>query len=82
MPTLTFKVTDREAARIRELARRAGLTTSEFLRRRAVAPAREESGGEYRITRDPVTGLPVMEGPAGIPPVSSAQIRALLADFP
>jgi hypothetical protein len=82
MPTITFKVTAREAARIRELARREGVTVSEFLRRRAVASAAPGAVGEYRIGKDSVTGLPVMEAPPGIGPVSTAEIRALLADFP
>ena len=82
MPTLTFKVTPREAARIRELARREGMTLSEYLRRRASAapPIAAESG--YRIVRDALTGLPAMKAPEGVGPVTSAQIRALLADFP
>ena len=82
MPTITFKVTSRDAARIRELARREGLTVSEFLRRRAVASAASVPVGDYRIARDPLTGLPVMEAPPGMRPVSSEQIRALMADFP
>jgi hypothetical protein len=82
MPTITFKVSDREASRIRELARREGVTVSEFLRRRAIAAPPHPGAGEYRITTDPVTGLPVMEAPSGTPPVTSGQIRALMADFP
>jgi hypothetical protein len=82
MPTITFKVTPREASRIRALAHREGLTVSEFLRRRAVAPPPPIGSGEYRITTDAVTGLPVMAAPAGAPAITSAQIRALLADFP
>lgn len=81
MPTMTFKVTARDAARIREMARREGVTVSEFLRRRAIqAPHPVEEG--YRITKDSVTGLPVMEAPPSIELVSSERIRALLADFP
>jgi hypothetical protein len=82
MPTITFKVTPREAARIRELARREGQTVSEFLRRRAVAAAAAGPVGDYRIASDPLTGLPVMEAPPTLSPVSSEQIRALMADFP
>jgi hypothetical protein len=82
MPTITFKVTPREAARIRELARREGVTVSEFLRRRAIAQLPGTQTGGFRITVDAVTGLPVMDAPPGTPEVSSAQIRALLADFP
>lgn len=79
MPTITFKVSEREAARIRALAR---LTVSEFLRRRAVARSSEVAPQQYRIGSDPLTGLPVMEAPAGAASISSEQIRALLADFP
>ena len=82
MPTISFKVSAREAARIRELARREGLTISEFLRRRAVSTPPKEGAGEYRIVEDPLTGLPLMEAPPGTEPVSSDQIRALMADFP
>jgi hypothetical protein len=82
MATISFKVTAREAARIRELARREGVTVSEFLRRRATEPGPLPDPREYRVTRDPLTGLPVMEAPPGAPPVTSAQIRALMADFP
>jgi hypothetical protein len=82
MPTLTFKVSARETARIRELARREGLTVSEFLRRRAVTAVSGGASGEYRIVTDPLTGLPVMEAPPGTGPISSEQIRAHMADFP
>ena len=82
MPTISFKVSAREAARIRELARREGLTVSEFLRRRAASAAPSDPTGDYRIAEDPMTGLPVMKGPPGPGLVSSEQIRALMADFP
>lgn len=82
MPTITFKVTPQEAARIRALARREGLTVSEFLRRQAMAGPPVTHAQGYRIAEDPVTGLPVMEAPTGMEPVSSEQIRALMADFP
>ena len=83
MPTFTFKVTPREAARIREQARQDRVTLSEFLRRRAMAPAAPPPAASgYRIIKSPLTGLPVMQPPEGAPPVTSAQIRALLSDFP
>ena len=81
MPTISFKVSPRLAARIRELARREGLTVSEFLRRRATAAAPTDTAQAYQIVEDPVTGLPVMEGPEG-ESVSSEDVRALMADFP
>lgn len=83
MPTLTFKVTPEEAARIRRLARRERRTVSEFLRRRAMAAAAPTAhAAGYRIETSPVTGLPVMRAPAGTPPTTPEQIKALLADFP
>jgi hypothetical protein len=82
MKTISFKVTAREAARIRELALREGVTLSEFLRRRATAPGPQPQPREYRIGTDAVTGLPVMVAPPDAPPVTSEEIRALLADFP
>lgn len=83
MPTLSFKVTLEEAARIRQLARREHRTVSEFLRRCAVAPSPEvgRTGG-YHIEPSPLTGLPVMHAPADAPKVTSEQVRALLIDFP
>ncbi len=83
MPTLSFKVTPAEAARIRRLARREHRTISEFLRRRAVgsSPAPADGGG-YRIEISAVTGLPVMHAPAGTTPVTTEDIRTLLTDFP
>jgi hypothetical protein len=82
MPTITFEVTVCEAARIRELARREGLTLSAFLRQRAFADAPAGPRGEYRIATDPLTGLPVMEAPEGVALVSSEQIRALMTHSP
>lgn len=83
MPTITFKVTAQEAARIRRLARREGLTVSDFLRRRAVQAAQTSGeAGEYHVETSALTGLPVMHAPKEVPVVSSEQVRALLADFP
>ena len=83
MPTITFKVTAREAARIRRLARREGLTVSEFLRRRTTdASPSASDAGAYHVETSAVTGLPVMHAPKEVPDVSSDQVHALLADFP
>lgn len=84
MPTLTFKVTPEEAARIRRLARRERRTVSEFLRRRAVqrGPMSADDAGGYRIEISPVTGLPVVHAPPGAPRVTPEQVKALLVDFP
>jgi len=52
------------------------------LRRRALANPAPVQGGEYRIEKDPISGLPVMVAPAEVTPVSSEEIRALMTDFP
>lgn len=83
MTTLTFKVTDKDAARIRRLARKEGRTVSAYLRQRALPESKAATAaGSYHIVTSPVTGLPVMHAPAGTPPVCSEQVRELLADFP
>jgi len=35
-----------------------------------------------RILIDPLTGLPVLTAGAGAPPLTSKQVREMLADFP
>ncbi|MHB8419139.1 MAG: plasmid mobilization protein [Myxococcales bacterium] len=85
MPTITFKVTPEEAARIRRQARREGRTVSEMLRARAAQPlasAKSDRTAGYRMEKSPVTGLPVMVAPPGTPEVSAEQVRSLLTDFP
>ena len=83
MATISFKVTEREAARIRRLAKKEASTVSEYLRRRAMpeewplAPI-----AAYHMKISPVTGLPVMHGPASATRVSSEQVREFLVDFP
>ena len=80
MPTLTFKVTDEEARRIRALARRQKLSVSEFLRRQAQT-GREEPRDITRVVCA-YTGA-VIFGPApGLPPLNTESVRGMLADFP
>ena len=38
--------------------------------------------GAPRFVKDPVTGLTITRSPAGFQPVTTAQVRAALADFP
>ena len=83
MPTMSFKVTAEEAARIRQLARREKRTVSEFIRRRAVQREAASTGdAEYRIVISRVTGLPVMQARPGVPRVTSEDVAALLTEFP
>lgn len=83
MPTITFKVSPGEAARIRRLALREGRTVSEFLRRRAtLRDTTQQETEAYRVETSPVTGLPVLRAPAGVAVATSDQIREIAADFP
>ncbi len=79
MKTLTFKVEDEEARRLRSRARREGLTLSEFLRRRAqndpVPPPAVQK------VRCPRTGVMIFSG-VGTGPLTTESVRNLLDEFP
>ena len=80
MATLTFKVTDEEARRIRSRARKERVTVSEYLRRRAslsLAPACKPAK-----VRCPHTGAMIFAAPDNQPPLTTDAVRELLSDFP
>ncbi len=80
MPTLTFKVSLDEAARIRLLARRRNKSLSEYVRQRALG---EEAAPEaVRRVRCEHTGAMIFEAPAGSRPLTTEAVAELLADFP
>lgn len=80
MPTLTFKVTEEEARRIRALARRQKLSVSEFLRRQA-QPIRE---GEARISKVVCahTGATIFGSAPELPALNTESVRSMMIDFP
>jgi hypothetical protein len=80
MPTITFKVTEEEARLIRSRARKEGVTVSEYLRLRASAPPR--SARKPGRIRCPLTGALIFAAPEGQPPLTTASVREMLADFP
>ena len=41
-----------------------------------------QKAAKARIGRSKFSGLPVLIAPAGTPPLTSAAVRAMLADFP
>lgn len=80
MATLTFKVTDEEARRIRASARRERVSVSEYLRRRAslsLTPAPAPTK-----VRCPHTGAMIFAAPDHQPPLTTDAVRELLSDFP
>ena len=80
MPTLTFKVSPEEAREIRTAARRARRSVSAHLR--AAVLVRKAPPAKYRSGKHPVSGLPYNVAGKHLPPVSLADIKESLADFP
>lgn len=81
MKTISFKVSEEEARRIRQLARREKVSVSEFLRRRAIGTA--ESGhvpvGKIRCA---ITGAEIFAPLTGEAPLTTEAVREMLSDFP
>lgn len=42
----------------------------------------QRNPGKARVVRDQKTGLPTLTPPPGTPPLTSASIKEMLADFP
>jgi len=80
MPTITFKVTDDEARRIQASARQRRLTVSEYLRRQTRAP--EVRGSRVRRVRCEHTGALIFAPPPGLVPLTTADVREILSEFP
>ena len=78
MPTISFKVSESEAARLRRAAK--GRSLSEYLRAAALPPLPKVKA-IYRTKTDKATGLPVTVTPPGLE-LSSEEVREALADFP
>jgi hypothetical protein len=81
MPTLTFKVSPAEARAIRAKARAEKATVSAFLRTRVLEPEPARPP-KLVIKKHPVSGLPYNAAGRGLPLVTHAQVKELLADFP
>jgi hypothetical protein len=80
MPVLSFKVDRQSASQIRAKARAAKSSVSAFLRKAALG---DDAMKPAKIVRKnhPVSGLP-FNASSSDRPVSEAEIRAALADFP
>ena len=79
MKTITFKVSDSEAERIRRHAKRERMSVSEFLRRRVAIP---EPEGVIATVRCEFTGAEIFAPLAGSVPLTTGTVREMLADFP
>jgi len=79
MKTISFKVTEDEARRIRQFARRERLSLSAYLRSRA---AGNPVGGATGKIRCEFTGAEIFAAPAGAAPLTTEAVREMLSDFP
>ena len=80
MTTLTFKVADDDARRLRSRARQAKLSLSEYMRRRLLDEPSSQT--DIGLVVCPITGARVFAPLPNRPPLSTEGVRELLADFP
>ena len=80
MKTMSFKGTDFEARRIRQMAMEERLTLSEFLRRRASGPP--HTPAKPQRVRCEFTGAMIFAPLVERPPLTSEAVKELDADFP
>jgi hypothetical protein len=80
MTTITFKVDDAEARRLRLAAQREHTTISEYLRRRI---RQSDSGAEpVKRVKCRYTGATVLKPSADTPTLTTQAVKAFLRDFP
>jgi hypothetical protein len=79
MTTISFKVSEDDARRIRKQARQQNLSVSEYLRRRAVGSEDAPPVGKVRCN---VTGAEIFTAMPGSPAFTTETVRRMLADFP
>ena len=80
MTTITFKVTEEEARRIRAQARKEGVSVSEYLRRRASVV--EPGPRKLRRVRCRHTGAMIFSSMGSQRPLTTESVQELLSDFP
>ena len=82
MVTISFKLSEDEALRLRAKARKAKMTVSHFLRKRIRG---ESSPRLAEITKKkcPLTGAAIFTSKGrDLPPLTTATVRKMLAEFP
>jgi hypothetical protein len=80
MATISFKVSDEDARKIRARARMERLTVSEFLRRQAVGSS--QIPALVGLSPCGLTGATIFDGAEDLPPLTVDSTRKMLADFP
>lgn len=79
MTTISFKVSEDEARRIRKMALQQRVSVSEYLRRRATGS--EEAAPVGKIRCD-ITGAEIFAPLSGGPTLTTETVRQMLAEFP
>jgi len=80
MTTISFKVSEEDAVAIRSLAKKEGVSVSEYLRRRArLSIPGPQKPRRVRCSR---TGAMIFAAAKGQPPLTTEAVRELLSDFP
>ena len=80
MTTITFKVSNADAQRLRQKARAAKTSLSELLRQRVLE--KKTAGGKIKLRRCPLTGADIFAPQAGIPALTTDTVRDMLVEFP
>jgi hypothetical protein len=79
MITISFKVSEDEAQRIRKRAKQQRLSLSEYLRRRATDAVEAAPVGKIRCD---ITGAEIFAPLSGSSNLSTETVRQMLAEFP
>lgn len=80
MKTISFRVSDDEARRLRMRAKEAGTSLSQFLRMTIGLESPAKRNPAFTTCRH--TGARIFAPLPGSPKLSTARVRKLLADFP
>jgi hypothetical protein len=80
MPTVTFKVNEDEARRLRAMARKRKLSLSDLIRQKTLSG--DGVPGDVRRVRCRETGVWIFASAPGSTPLTTASVREILSDFP
>lgn len=83
MTTVTFKIPDEKAEAYRRQAKRAGLTLSEFIRRKIDEPtSKKPTKRKQEYVRCEYTGAMIFKGHPDDIPLTNESVKEMLSDFP
>ena len=80
MPTVTFKVNEDEARRLRAMAKKRKLSLSDLIRQKTLSG--DGAPGDVRRVRCRETGAWIFASAPGSTPLTTASVREILSDFP